>query len=102
MDTYIYISTKYICNGHINVNLESDACNKICCLYIPAGAYDVTVRDFMVRDVKYIWYGMTYKELKSILKSNKHLGSFPLVEAPVNMILLGSIPRQHLYKVGFL
>jgi chloride channel 2 len=41
---------------------------------------------------------MSYKSLKSIVKGNKGLGSFPLVETPDNMILLGSIPRQHLIK----
>jgi chloride channel 2 len=33
-----------------------------------AGAYNIFVENFMVKDVKYIWYGMTYKELKEVLK----------------------------------
>jgi len=41
---------------------------------------------------------MSYRELKLLLKNNKELGSFPLVETPENMILLGSIPRHHLIK----
>lgn len=53
----------------------------------------------MVRNVKFIWHGMSYKELKGILKDNRTLSSFPLVESPTSMILLGSIHRQHLIKV---
>lgn len=53
----------------------------------------------MVRNIKFIWYGMSYKEMKGILKDNRTLSSFPLVESPTTMILLGSIHRQHLIKV---
>lgn len=59
----------------------------------------MTVKDFMIRNVMFIWYGMSYKGMKSILKENRSLGSFPLVENPQSMILLGSIHRQHLNKV---
>ncbi|XP_035706071.1 chloride channel protein 2 isoform X2 [Folsomia candida] len=63
-----------------------------------AGAYNITVKDFMIRNVKFIWYGMSYTEMKTILKDNRTLSSFPLVENPSSMILLGSIHRQHLIK----
>ena len=33
-----------------------------------SSAYNIYVEDFMVRDVFYIWYGMTYSELKRALK----------------------------------
>lgn len=36
----------------------------------------------MVRDVKYIWNGMTYHELKEVLKENRNLKGFPLVDNP--------------------
>lgn len=64
-----------------------------------AGAYNITVKDFMVRDIKFIWYSMTYQELKVVLKDNRTIASFPIVDSPDGMILLGSIPRQHLIKV---
>lgn len=59
-------------------------------------AYNVYVEDFMLRDVKFIWYGMTYKELRQVLKDGRNLRGFPLVDSPDSMILLGSIPRTEL------
>lgn len=53
----------------------------------------------MVRDIRFIWYSMTYQELKKVLKDNRTISSFPVVDGPDGMILLGSIPRQHLIKV---
>ena len=47
----------------------------------------------MVRDVFYIWYGMTFAELKHMLKQGKKLKGFPLVDNPDHMVLLGSIKR---------
>jgi chloride channel 2 len=61
--------------------------------------YNFTVEDFMVRDVKYIWNGITYLELKEILKKNKQLRSLPLVDNPDTMILLGSVQRFDLIKM---
>lgn len=53
----------------------------------------------MVRQIKFIWYSMSYQQLKEVLKDNRSIGSFPIVDSPDGMILLGSIPRQHLIKV---
>lgn len=53
----------------------------------------------MVREVKYIFNGMTYDDLKHTLKENKRLQSFPLVDKPESMVLLGSIPRIQLIQV---
>lgn len=61
--------------------------------------YNVYVEDFMVRDVKYIWHGITYQRLKEILKENRKLRGFPLVDNPESMILLGSIQRLELIKL---
>ncbi|CAH2061088.1 unnamed protein product, partial [Iphiclides podalirius] len=61
--------------------------------------YDICVEDFMVRDVKYIWNRMTFQQLKDILKENKTIKSFPLVDSPASMVLLGSIHRWELVKV---
>lgn len=64
-----------------------------------SGMYNVYVEDFMVRDVKYIYYNMTYEQLKTLLKENRRLQSFPLVEDPESMVLLGSIQRLQLIRL---
>jgi len=64
-----------------------------------SGMYSIFVEDFMVRDVKYIWYGISYQKLKEVLKLNKTLRSLPLVDSPDNMILLGSVQRYELIKM---
>ncbi|XP_012241752.1 chloride channel protein 2 isoform X3 [Bombus vosnesenskii] len=64
-----------------------------------SGMYNVYVEDFMVRDVKNIWHGITYQKLKEILKENRKLRGFPLVDNPDSMILLGSIQRLELIKL---
>ena len=61
--------------------------------------YNVYEEDFMVRDVKYIWHGISYQKLKEILKENRKLRGFPLVDNPDSMILLGSIQRLELIKL---
>lgn len=61
--------------------------------------YNVYVEDFMVRNVKYIWHGITYQNLKEMLKENRKLRSFPLVDSPDSMTLLGSIQRLELIKM---
>ncbi|XP_024946620.1 chloride channel protein 2 isoform X2 [Cephus cinctus] len=64
-----------------------------------SGMYNVYVEDFMVRDVRYIWHGITYQRLKEMLKENRKLRGFPLVDNPDSMILLGSIQRLELIKL---
>ncbi|XP_065355136.1 chloride channel protein 2 isoform X2 [Calliphora vicina] len=64
-----------------------------------SGMYSIYVEDFMVREVKYIWQGISYQKLKEVLKSNKTLRSLPLVDSPDNMILLGSVQRYELIKM---
>lgn len=59
-------------------------------------AYNVYVEDIMVTDVQYIWLGATYRDIKNLLDSSKRLRSFPLVDSPESMILLGSIQRPEL------
>lgn len=61
--------------------------------------YNVHVEHFMIRDVKYIFYSMDYNQLKLLLKENKQLKSFPLVDKPESMVLLGSIQRLSLIKL---
>lgn len=64
-----------------------------------SGMYSIYVDDFMVHDVMYIYKGICYQKLKDILKENKHLRGFPLVDSPDNMILLGSVQRYELIKM---
>jgi len=66
---------------------------------ILTGMYNVYVEDFMVHDVRYIWHGISYQKLKEILKENRKLRGFPLVDNPDSMILLGSIQRLELIKL---
>jgi chloride channel 2 len=48
----------------------------------PSAAYDIFVEDFMNRNIKYIWNGMTYQELKAVIKDKPKIRSFPLVDNP--------------------
>ncbi|XP_050726376.1 chloride channel protein 2-like isoform X2 [Eriocheir sinensis] len=61
--------------------------------------YNIYVEDIMVRDVRYIWHGITFNELKRILKENRKLKYLPLVDKPESMILLGSIQRIELVRI---
>jgi len=61
-----------------------------------SGAYNFFVENFMVRDIKFIWYGMTYKQLRNTLRDGRKLRGFPLVDNPDQMVLLGSIQRTEL------
>merc|ERR1719322_786776 len=49
-----------------------------------------------ISKVRYIWYGMTYSELRDILRQGRKLKALPLVDNPDQMVLLGSIRRQEL------
>ncbi|XP_068244482.1 chloride channel protein 2-like isoform X2 [Palaemon carinicauda] len=64
-----------------------------------ADVYNIYVEDIMVRDLQCIWYGITYVELKKVLKENRKLKYLPLVDKPDSMILLGSIQRIELVRV---
>lgn len=66
---------------------------------ISLGIYKIYVEDFMIRDVKYISHGMSFKELESVLKKNSYLQSFPLVDKPDSMVLLGSVQRFYLVQL---
>ncbi|XP_065076182.1 chloride channel protein 2 isoform X3 [Ochlerotatus camptorhynchus] len=64
-----------------------------------SGMYNIYVEDFMVRDVRYIWKGISYQKLKDILKANKGLRSLPIVDSPESPVLLGSVQRYELIKM---
>lgn len=59
-------------------------------------AHTIFVEDIMVRDVVYAWMGYTYNDLRKMLKTHRQIQSFPLVDSPQSMILLGSVQRQEL------
>jgi chloride channel 2 len=61
-----------------------------------SNAYSYFVESFMLKSVKYIWHGMTYNELKQVLKETGKVSGFPLVDHPKQMVLLGSVPRAEL------
>ena len=59
--------------------------------------YSMCVEHFMSREIKFIFKeNMTYATLKTIVKENKHFKSFPMVDRPDRMILLGSVQRTEL------
>ncbi|RWS27823.1 chloride channel protein 2-like protein [Leptotrombidium deliense] len=64
-----------------------------------SAAYNIMADDIMVRDVVYIWRKCTYRDIQNVLKSNLQIQSFPLVESPRSMILLGSVQRVELSEL---
>ena len=61
-----------------------------------SAAYNIFVEDFMNSDVKFIYYGMTYNEMRNLLREDKSLKVFPLVDNSEQMVLLGSIQKREL------
>ena len=58
--------------------------------------YSVFVQDFMIRDVKYVSCISTYKDIQTLLLESRKLKTFPMVDSPDSMILIGSIQRYAL------
>lgn len=61
-------------------------------------AWTVYVEDIMMKDVRYITFVSTYAELQELLRSSC-FKSYPLVDTPESMILLGSIQRFELERL---
>ncbi|XP_025017983.1 chloride channel protein 2 isoform X2 [Tetranychus urticae] len=59
-------------------------------------AHRIMVDDIMTRDIVYIWRRCSYKDLLNTLDTNLKIETFPLVDTPTSMILLGSIQRHEL------
>ncbi|XP_033103927.1 chloride channel protein 2-like isoform X2 [Anneissia japonica] len=57
--------------------------------------HNTYVEDIMVRGVKFISWLSCYQDLRDLLDTS-NLNSFPLVDAPESMILLGSVQRAEL------
>lgn len=50
----------------------------------------------MLTEVKFIWQNMNYKDLKRILKENKRIRVFPLVDNPGRLLAVSSgIERRY-------
>jgi chloride channel 2 len=41
--------------------------------------HSIFVEDFMNRNVKYIWHGITFGELKNLIADSQGIRSFPLL-----------------------
>lgn len=66
-------------------------------------SHKILVRDFMNTDIPYVWKEKcTYADLKATLSAHKKIISFPLVESPSSMKLLGSVARPDLLKLLYL
>lgn len=63
-------------------------------------AHNIHVEDIMVKDIIYIWHNCTYRDIKNVISKHHNLQTFPLVHAPTNMILLGSIHRDELARLA--
>lgn len=61
--------------------------------------YSVYVEDFMVRDVKFVYCGMTFEELERALLGDEGIARFPLVNGCEMKVLLGSIHRNELLQM---
>lgn len=53
----------------------------------------------MITDIKFIYLGMNYINLRDLLIQSKKITAFPLVDSPQTMTLLGSIPRTELIRL---
>ncbi|XP_052828188.1 chloride channel protein 2 isoform X1 [Octopus bimaculoides] len=64
-------------------------------------AWTVFVEDIMIKDISYITFVSTYYDLQELL-TNSSFKSYPLVDTPESMILLGSIQRFELERLLWL
>lgn len=66
-------------------------------------SHKILVKDFMNTNIAYVWkHKCSYGDVKKLLSIHKKLVSFPLVESPVSMKLLGSVARPDLLKLLYL
>ena len=61
--------------------------------------HNILVDDIMIKDIVYVWRNCTYKNIKNVLNTYPKIESFPLVDSPSTMILLGSIQRLELKNI---
>uniref|UniRef100_A0A1X7VM85 Chloride channel protein n=1 Tax=Amphimedon queenslandica TaxID=400682 RepID=A0A1X7VM85_AMPQE len=60
--------------------------------------YDLYARDIMRKNVLYITYQSTYRDIRQLLRTSKQY-SFPLVDSEESRILIGSVSRNNLHKL---
>lgn len=66
-------------------------------------SHRILVKDFMNTNLAYVWKERcTYADLKALLAAHKKIISFPLVESPYSMKLLGSVARPDLLKLLYM
>lgn len=68
-------------------------------IFLISAIYEVYVEDFMITEIKHIYLGMNYINLRDLLIQNKKITVFPLVDNQQTMTLLGSIPRNELIQL---
>ncbi|CAG2186165.1 CLCN2 [Mytilus edulis] len=61
-------------------------------------AWNIFIEDIMVKDCQFITLISTYKDLQDLLSNTAHK-SYPFVDAPDSMILLGSVQRYELERI---
>ena len=66
-------------------------------------SHRILVRDFMNTNIPFVWKNKcSYADLKALLAAHKKIMSFPLVESPQSMWLLGSIARPDLLRLLYM
>lgn len=60
--------------------------------------YNLYASDIMRRDLLYLSYQSTYRDLRQLLKNSKH-SSFPLVDNTESRVLIGSVSRLNLWFI---
>ncbi|XP_076086730.1 chloride channel protein 2-like isoform X2 [Mytilus galloprovincialis] len=61
-------------------------------------AWNIFIEDIMVKDCQFITLISTYKDLQDLLSNTAHK-TYPFVDAPDSMILLGSVQRYELERI---
>ncbi|XP_074593030.1 chloride channel protein 2 isoform X2 [Brevipalpus obovatus] len=59
-------------------------------------AHRIMIDDIMTREVIFVWKDCCYKDIKNIIESYGSIETFPLVDSPKSMVLLGSVHRNEL------
>lgn len=66
-------------------------------------SHKILVRDFMNTQIEFVWKDKcNHEHIFNLLANHPKLNSFPLVESPTSMKLLGSVPRTDLLKLLYL
>uniref|UniRef100_A0A5S6QA36 Chloride channel protein n=1 Tax=Trichuris muris TaxID=70415 RepID=A0A5S6QA36_TRIMR len=92
----------------VRVRFENSLYDTMICIkklpYLPplpsaSSVYRTWVCDIMVRDVKYLTLNTTLNQMLIMIDKYPNLNTFPLVDDPASMILLGCVRRSELLKL---